>query len=126
MNETVLVVDDEPKIDKLARDYPERGRFRVVTAADGTTALAVARHERPDLIVLDLNLPGMDGLDVCRAGRTCRSLAGQGAAWGWQLVPRAGTVQAHTAVESASRVSQGRAQRSPSSCRRAGITNDTR
>ena len=58
-------------------------------------ALAVARHERPDLIVLDLNLPGMDGLDVCGAGRTCRSLAGQEAAWGWQLVPRAGTVQAH-------------------------------
>ena len=69
MNELILVVDDERKIVKLARDYLERGGFRVVTAADGTTALATARHERPDLIVLDLNLPGLDGLDVCRALR---------------------------------------------------------
>ena len=69
MNETILVVDDEPKIVKQARDYLERSNFRVVTAGDGKTALAVARHERPDLIVLDLNLRGMDGLDVCRALR---------------------------------------------------------
>jgi two-component system alkaline phosphatase synthesis response regulator PhoP len=69
MNEMILVVDDEPKIVKQARDYLERSRYRVLTAADGTTALAAARHERPDLIVLDLNLPGMDGLDVCRALR---------------------------------------------------------
>ncbi|MBU0702940.1 MAG: response regulator transcription factor, partial [Chloroflexi bacterium] len=85
MNETILVVDDEPKIVKQARDYLERSGFRVVTASDGKTALAVARHERPDLIVLDLNLPGpalpvpstvegsraegMDGLDVCRVLR---------------------------------------------------------
>ena len=69
MNETILVVDDELKILKLAGDYLERGGFRVVTAADGTTALATARRERPDLIVLDLSLPGMDGLDVCRALR---------------------------------------------------------
>jgi two-component system alkaline phosphatase synthesis response regulator PhoP len=69
MNETILVIDDEPKIVKLARDYLEKSGFRVVTAADGTAALAQARHERPDLIVLDLNLPGMDGLDVCRALR---------------------------------------------------------
>jgi two-component system alkaline phosphatase synthesis response regulator PhoP len=69
MNEMILVVDDEPKIVKQARDYLERGGFRVVTAGDGTTALAVARDERPDLIVLDLNLPKLDGLDVCRALR---------------------------------------------------------
>lgn len=69
MNEMILVVDDEPKIVKLARDYLARGGFRVLTAADGTTALAQARHQRPDLVVLDLNLPGMDGLDVCRALR---------------------------------------------------------
>lgn len=69
MNELILVIDDEPKIVKLARDYLEQSSFRVVTANDGTTALAVARHERPDLIVLDLNLPGMDGLDVCRSLR---------------------------------------------------------
>jgi two-component system alkaline phosphatase synthesis response regulator PhoP len=69
MNEVILVVDDEPKIVKQARDYLEKGGFRVVTAGDGKTALAQARHERPDLIVLDLNLPEMDGLDVCRALR---------------------------------------------------------
>jgi two-component system alkaline phosphatase synthesis response regulator PhoP len=66
MNETILVVDDEPKIVKLARDYLERSNFRVLTAVDGPSALAMARHERPDLIVLDLNLPGIDGLDLCR------------------------------------------------------------
>lgn len=69
MNETILVVDDEPKITKLAQDYLEQGGFRVLVAADGTTALALARHERPDLVVLDLNLPGTDGLDICRALR---------------------------------------------------------
>jgi len=69
MNGTILVVDDEAKIVKQARDYLERGGFRVFTAADGPSALAVARNDRPDLIVLDLNLPGMDGLDVCRALR---------------------------------------------------------
>jgi two-component system alkaline phosphatase synthesis response regulator PhoP len=63
---TVLVVDDEPKIVKQARDYLERGGFAVFSAGDGPTALSIAQHERPDLIVLDLNLPGMDGLDVCR------------------------------------------------------------
>jgi len=69
MNETILVIDDEPKIVKLARDYLEKGGFRVVTAEDGVTALAQARHQHPDLVVLDLNLPGVDGLDVCRALR---------------------------------------------------------
>ena len=69
MNELILVVDDEPKIVKQARDYLEQGGFRVAVAGDGTTALAQARHERPDLVVLDLNVPGMDGLDVCRALR---------------------------------------------------------
>ena len=69
MNETILVVDDEPKIVKLARDYLEQSGFRVVVAKDGQMALTVARHERPDLVVLDLNLPVMDGLDVCRALR---------------------------------------------------------
>lgn len=66
MNELILIVDDEPKIVKLARDYLERGGFRVSTAADGPSALAIARGDQPALIVLDLNLPGMDGLDVCR------------------------------------------------------------
>ncbi len=69
MNELILVVDDEPKIVKLAQDYLEQAGFRVRSAADGTTAIAMTRHERPDLVVLDLNLPGMDGIDVCRALR---------------------------------------------------------
>jgi two-component system alkaline phosphatase synthesis response regulator PhoP len=66
MNELVLVVDDEPKIAKLAKDYLERGGFQVVTVGDGPSAVQATRSERPDMIVLDLNLPGMDGLDVCR------------------------------------------------------------
>jgi two-component system, OmpR family, alkaline phosphatase synthesis response regulator PhoP len=66
MNSTILVVDDEPKIVRLARDYLEKNGFRVVTAADGPSALAMARREHPDLIVLDLLLPGMDGREVCR------------------------------------------------------------
>ena len=66
MNELILVVDDEPKIVKLARDYLERSGFGVITAAKGQEALSLTRQERPDLVVLDLNLPGMDGLDVCR------------------------------------------------------------
>jgi two-component system alkaline phosphatase synthesis response regulator PhoP len=69
MNELILVVDDEPKIVKLARDYLEKGGFRVLSAGDGATALAMARQERPELVVLDLNLPVLDGLDVCRALR---------------------------------------------------------
>jgi len=69
MNGTILVVDDEPKIVKQAQDYLERSGFRVVTAGDGNLVLAQARRESPDLVVLDLNLPGMDGLDVCRTLR---------------------------------------------------------
>ncbi len=69
MNELILIVDDEPKIVRLAKDYLERSGFRTVPAGDGVTALAAARQEKPDLVVLDLNLPGMDGLDVCRALR---------------------------------------------------------
>jgi len=66
MNERILVVDDEPKIVKLARDYLEQSNYVVLTAVNGPQALAIARADKPDLIVLDLNLPGMDGLDVCR------------------------------------------------------------
>ena len=69
MNELILVVDDEPRIVRQARDYLEHGGFRVVEANDGKLALAQARQARPDLVVLDLNLPGMDGLDVCRTLR---------------------------------------------------------
>ncbi len=63
---TVLVVDDEPRIVQLVRDYLQRGGFSVLTAADGPTALRTARTGHPDLVVLDLGLPGLDGLDVAR------------------------------------------------------------
>ncbi len=68
--QTILVVEDEPQIVELVRDYLKQAGFRVVTAGDGQTALSVARSERPDLVILDLMLPGgIDGLDVCRALR---------------------------------------------------------
>ena len=66
---SVLVVDDEPEILRLIRDHLERAGFEVVTASDGTEALAAARRRRPDLVVLDLGLPGIDGLDVARSLR---------------------------------------------------------
>jgi two-component system alkaline phosphatase synthesis response regulator PhoP len=66
---TILVVDDEPGIAQIARDYLERAGFRVVLAGTGDDALRLARSEMPALIVLDLMLPGIDGLDVTRALR---------------------------------------------------------
>ena len=63
---TILVVDDEPEIVRLVRDYLEHSGFTVVTASDGPAALQTARTRRPDLVVLDLGLPGLDGLDVTR------------------------------------------------------------
>ena len=62
----ILVVDDEPKIVQLVRDYLERAGFAVSTARDGNEALMRAHQERPDLIVLDLGLPQLDGLEVTR------------------------------------------------------------
>jgi len=69
MSKTVLVIDDEPKIADLCRDYLRAAGYGVLTAGDGPEGLALARREHPDLVVLDLMLPGMDGLDVCRALR---------------------------------------------------------
>lgn len=63
---TILIVDDEAKIVKLLRDYLERAGFAVRAAADGKSALSLARTEKPDLMILDLGLPGLDGLDVTR------------------------------------------------------------
>ncbi len=63
---TILVVDDEPKIATLARDYLEHAGFAVLTAGDGPSALTTIRQRRPDLVILDLGLPGLDGLDVTR------------------------------------------------------------
>src|SRR2546429_9234608 len=62
--QTILVVDDEPQIVKLVRDYLEHGGFKVVAATDGPAALRTAATQHPDLGVLDLGLPGWDGLAV--------------------------------------------------------------
>lgn len=73
--QTILVVDDEPEIVRITRGYLEQAGYRVLAAGHGTEALAAFRHEHPDLIVLDLNLPTspggqvMDGLDVARTVR---------------------------------------------------------
>ena len=71
---TVLVVDDEPGIIEIARDYLEHAGFGVITATDGPSALTAIRVRKPDVLVLDLGLPGMDGLDVARAVRHDSSL----------------------------------------------------
>jgi DNA-binding response OmpR family regulator len=66
MAKKILVIDDEPKIVEICRDYLKAGGYDVVSAADGPNGLSAIRREKPDLIVLDLMLPGMDGLDLCR------------------------------------------------------------
>jgi len=66
MQELILVIEDEPQIARLARDYLVKNGYRVLTAADGANGLALARRESPDLVLLDLLLPGMDGREVCR------------------------------------------------------------
>ena len=66
MSQLILVVDDEPKVARLARDYLEKNGFRVLTAPDGQSALTTARREKPDLVILDLMLPEIDGREVCR------------------------------------------------------------
>ncbi len=70
----ILVVDDEPKIIQLTQDYLENAGFSVISSGDGEHALAVIQVEKPDLVVLDLGLPGMDGLDVCRSIRKTSNL----------------------------------------------------
>ena len=65
----ILIVDDDEKIVELVKLYLERDGYRVLAAYDGLQALEIARQKHPDLIVLDLMLPGMDGLDVCRVLR---------------------------------------------------------
>ena len=63
---TILVVDDETRITQLARDYLTHAGFEVLVASDGPSALAAFKTHKPDLVVLDLGLPGLDGLDVSR------------------------------------------------------------
>jgi two-component system, OmpR family, alkaline phosphatase synthesis response regulator PhoP len=69
MSKKILVVDDEPHIVRVLKGYLESAGFQVITAFDGAEALAAFRHAVPDLIVLDLMLPQVDGLDVARAIR---------------------------------------------------------
>ena len=69
MPKKILLVDDEPEILEICRDYLKASSYDVATARDGLQGLAAFRREKPDLIVLDLMLPEMDGLDVCRAIR---------------------------------------------------------
>ncbi len=66
MGGKILVVDDEAKIVKLVKAYLEQAGYGVVTAEDGQSALIQARREKPDLVILDLMLPEIDGLDVAR------------------------------------------------------------
>jgi DNA-binding response OmpR family regulator len=63
---TILVVEDERQIAEIARDYLRRAGFAVIVSGQGTEALRLARERRPDLVVLDLGLPGLDGLEVAR------------------------------------------------------------
>ncbi|MGP4082677.1 response regulator transcription factor [Pseudalkalibacillus sp. R45] len=66
MREKILVIEDEESINTLLQFNLEQAGFEVITAMDGVTGLELAREEQPDLIVLDLMLPEMDGLDVCK------------------------------------------------------------
>jgi len=74
MAQTILVVDDEPQIVRLVRAYLEETGFRVVIASDGEQALYVARQEMPDLVVLDILMPHVDGLEFTRRIRRERNV----------------------------------------------------
>ena len=66
---TILIIEDEPELVKVLRDYLVKAGFSVETAYRGDSGLSVWEHMKPDLVLLDLNLPGMDGLDVARSIR---------------------------------------------------------
>ncbi len=69
MAKKIFVVDDEPQIVKVLKAYLEKAGYQVVTTSEGKAALSIFQRERPDFLILDLNLPGMDGLDICKAIR---------------------------------------------------------
>jgi two-component system, OmpR family, alkaline phosphatase synthesis response regulator PhoP len=71
----ILVVDDDKQIVRLVRSYLEQAGYQVLTAHDGETALHAIRHDAPDLVVLDLMLPDLDGWDITRTVRREKSLA---------------------------------------------------
>lgn len=66
---TILIIEDEPELVKVLRSYLEQAGFNVISAGRGDTGLATWESKQPDLVILDLNLPGLDGLDVARAIR---------------------------------------------------------
>jgi len=70
----ILVVDDEPHLVKLVRSNLEAQRFKVIAAMDGVSALAMVEKEGPDLVILDIMLPGMDGFDVLQKIREFSSV----------------------------------------------------
>ncbi|MGB1286614.1 MAG: response regulator, partial [Aggregatilineales bacterium] len=70
MTETILLVDDEQRIIDLAKMYIEQENYTVTYSNDGTEALQKILTENPALVVLDLMLPGMDGLEICRRVRS--------------------------------------------------------
>lgn len=70
----ILVVDDEPQILKVLQAYLEKDGYQVVSAMDGKQALEVFSREDPTFVILDLNLPGLDGLEVCREMRRSSSV----------------------------------------------------
>jgi DNA-binding response OmpR family regulator len=69
MSNTILVVDDQSSVRRLLQEYLEEDGFRVVTASDGQTAIYTARHELPDLVLLDIMMPKMDGYQFLRLYR---------------------------------------------------------
>jgi DNA-binding response OmpR family regulator len=69
MSKKILVIDDETQILKVLKAYLEKAGYQVLTSTDGTTGLLIFQREKPDFMILDLNLPGLDGLDVCKAVR---------------------------------------------------------
>jgi CheY-like chemotaxis protein len=75
MSKKILVADDEPTALRLAKFILERAGFQVITAVNGIEAVKKANEEKPDLVVLDVMMPGMDGYDVCRQIRKDLALA---------------------------------------------------
>jgi len=69
MPKKIFIVDDEPQIVKVLKAYLEKAGYQVVTADDGKNALGIFQREKPDFLILDLNLPGLDGLEVCKSIR---------------------------------------------------------
>jgi DNA-binding response OmpR family regulator len=69
MSKKIFVVDDEPQITKVLKIYLEKAGYVVITESDGKNVLAVFQQEKPDFIILDLNLPNVDGLEICKAIR---------------------------------------------------------